>query len=46
LFNGLGTVVVLADVGGLFAEGVEIAWDKNKDRLTRLAKKLKIMKDK
>jgi hypothetical protein len=39
-------VLVLADVGGLFAEGVELAWDKNKDRLTRLAQKLRIMKKK
>jgi hypothetical protein len=36
-------VLVLADVGGLFAEGVELAWDKNKDRLTRLAEKLKLI---
>jgi hypothetical protein len=34
--------VVLADVGGLFAEAVEIAWLKNKDRILRLAEKLKL----
>jgi hypothetical protein len=37
---------VLADVGGLFAEGVELAWEKNKERVTRLAQNLRIMKKK
>jgi hypothetical protein len=36
-------VLVLADVGGLFAEGVEIAWGRNKDRILRLAEKLKLI---
>jgi hypothetical protein len=37
---------VLADVGGLFAEGVELAWEKNKDRILRLAEKLKLIQRK
>jgi hypothetical protein len=37
---------VLADVGGLFAEVVELAWEKNKDRIMRLAEKLKLIQRK
>ena len=35
---------VLADVGGLMAEGIEYTWLSNKDRLRLLAEKLHIIK--
>ena len=35
---------VLADVGGLMAEGIEYAWMVNKDRIKFIAEKLKISK--
>ena len=35
---------VLADVGGLMAEGIEYTWLSNRDRLRLLAEKLNIIK--
>ena len=35
---------VLADVGGLMAEGIEYTWLSNRDRLRLLAEKLHIFK--
>ena len=35
---------VLADVGGLMAEGIEYTWLSNRDRLRTLAEKLHIVK--
>ena len=35
---------VLADVGGLMAEGIEYTWLSNRDRLRLLAEKLHISK--
>ena len=35
---------VLADVGGLMAEGIEYTWLSNRDRLRLLASKLHIIK--
>ena len=35
---------VLADVGGLMAEGIEYTWLSNRDRLRLLAEKLHIIK--
>ena len=35
---------VLADVGGLMAEGIEYAWISNKDRIKLIAEKLKLSK--
>ena len=35
---------VLADVGGLMAEGIEYAWLSNKDRIKMIAEKLKLSK--
>ena len=37
---------VLADVGGLMAEGIQYAWETNKDRLRFMAEKLHIVKPK
>ena len=37
---------VLADVGGLMAEGIEYTWLVNKDRLRALAEKINIVKPK
>ena len=34
---------VLADVGGLMAEGLEVAWEKNKERVIKLAEKMHIV---
>ena len=35
---------VLADVGGIFAGILQLAWDKNKTRLSMIAKKLHLLK--
>ena len=35
---------VLADVGGLMAEGIEYAWLTNKNRIKLIAEKLKLIK--
>ena len=35
---------VLADVGGLMAEGIEYAWMVNKDRIRCVAEKLRLRK--
>ena len=35
---------VLADVGGIFAGILQLAWDKNKTRLTLIARKLHLLK--
>ena len=35
---------VLADVGGIFAGILQLAWDKNKSRLTLIARKLHLLK--
>ena len=35
---------VLADVGGLMAEGIEYAWVVNKDRIKYMAERLKLIK--
>ena len=37
---------VLADVGGLMAEGLEIAWESNKERVIRMAEKVHIVEKK
>ena len=37
---------VLADVGGLMAEGLEMAWESNKERVIRMAEKMHIVKQK
>ena len=37
---------VLADVGGLMAEGLEMAWESNKERVTKMAEKLHLQKEK
>ena len=37
---------VLADVGGLMAEGIQYAWETNKDRLRYMAEKLRIVEPK
>jgi len=38
--------LVLADVGSILAGALELAWTKNKERLTRLAEKLHIVSKK
>ena len=35
---------VLADVGGIFAGILQLAWDKNKTRLLLIARKLHLLK--
>ena len=35
---------VLADVGGLMAEGIEFAWMANKERIKYCARKMKLIK--
>ena len=35
---------VLADVGGIFAGILQLAWDKNKTRLILIARKLHLIK--
>jgi len=37
---------VLADVGGLMAGGLEMAWESNKERVIRMAEKMHIVKQK
>ena len=39
-------ISVLADVGSLFAGGLELAWKNNKDRIKRWGEKLRIIKPK
>ena len=37
---------VLADVGGLMAGELEMAWESNKERVIRMAEKMHIVKQK
>ena len=37
---------VLADVGGLMAGGLEMAWESNKERVIKIAEKMHIVKQK
>ena len=37
---------VLADVGGLMAGGLEMAWETNKERVIKIAERIHIVKQK
>ena len=49
LFGFIGiplTLTVLVDVSGLMARGLEMAWSCHKDKIIRMAEKMRIVKKK